>query len=244
MNVRAEKPVSELVESLPRAATVFEVVQINTCCKRDRTLAEGCSAAGIDLDELLALLDEVPLGSRMDRPAFPPSAPLLDVTAFITDYYHRRARKYLVDLTLAVRSLCGGHGQTAPELWALRKAIEELARDLVPHMYREERYLFPYMHALDGGRMEREIVVPLFGTVEYPLQFIRHDHAHDLEGIARIRALTSAVAPAGEPCGQSGALYAALLQFASELEEHIELENDVLFPRAIEAEKRIFDRTK
>ena len=240
----AATTVGDLVRTLPGASDVFDVVQITTCCRRDRTLADACKAAGIDAGEVLALLNGVPIGSQMPAPLFAADTPLTEITKRISDDYHRRARSFLVTLTRAVRALCGGHGEAAPELWQLRTVIGELAHELVPHMYREERYLFPYINAFDGGRMERDIVVPLFGTVEYPLQFVRHDHNHDVEAIKKIREVTKDFTPSVDSCPEFRTLYSTLRDFTSELQDHIDLENEILFPRAVQAEKTIFERSK
>ena len=105
----------------------------------------------------------------------------------------------LVNLTLLAGEAASAHGE---KMWDVEDLIATMARDLVPHMRREEQYLFPYI-----GTLEREmgpdetIVVPLFGTIEYPLQSIRHgvdegvpqqatDHLHAVspKGVASDRA--------------------------------------------------------
>jgi len=181
-----------VIEHVPAAETVFEIVRIDSCCRRDRTLAEASVAAGIDVDEVISLLREMSLDSTTHPTALRADAALPDVTAQIRDQYHRRARAFLVMLTRSVRALAGSHGHTFPELATVQSSIEQLARDLVPHMSREEKYLFPYIDSLAGGHADREIVVPLFGRVEYPLEFVKHDHADDMQLIATLRDTTGA----------------------------------------------------
>ncbi len=242
MKIAAGMTVGELIENVPAAEAVFEIVRIDSCCRRERTLADAGAAAGIDVDEVISLMHELPLDSSVHPVTLPLNAGLGDITAQIKDQYHRRARAFLVMLTRSVRALSGSHGHAFREIWQVRTQIERLARDLVPHMSLEEKYLFPYIDSLAGGRADREIVVPLTGKVEYPLQFVKHDHDDDMQMIATLRELTHNFTPPDRACAGFSAFYNVLREFAAEIEEHIALENDVLFPRAIDAEKQIFQR--
>ena len=199
--------VGELVDQVPAAATVFEILRIDTCDKRERSLADASAAAGMDVDEIISLMLEKPMDMSMHPEAPAKTARLGDVTSLIRDQYHRRARAFLVLLTRAVRTLSGSHGQGFPILWQVRTFVETIARDLVPHMAVEEKYLFPYIESLAGERVNREIVVPLTGKVEYPLQFVRHDHTHDLETIAALRKLSDDFAVPLGACAAFGAFY-------------------------------------
>lgn len=243
MEISPQTSVGELVQTVPGAELVFEVVGIDSCCKPERSLADACTAAGLEVNEVMTLLSGMP-----QQPWAPPpvpataQAPLAQVTSGIRDHYHRRARRALVVLIRLARRLCGSHGQTFKEIWTVRDEIEELARELVPHMQNEERYLFPYIAGMDGGVLETETVIPLFGKVEHPLRQLKHDHSDDLAAIAKLREVTRNFTPPDRSCSGFRDLYTALAHFAAELQEHIDLENDTLFPRAVERETELFQK--
>ena len=244
MRIGPDSRVGDVADGLPGAEMVFEVVGVDYCCRRDRRLDEASTAAGIDLEELVALLRDVPQEAAIAPLTPGPRASLSEITKEIRNQYHRRARRSLVSLTRMVRMLTTSHAGTQPELHSVREQIEHLTHDLVPHMMREERYLFPYIAAMDGGRLESETVVPLFGRVEHPLQHLRHDHADDLQVISRLRDLTRNFTPPDSACSGVRKLYSTLGHFALELQEHIDLENNVLFPRAVEVESRLFQKAR
>lgn len=243
MKIAAGMTVGDLIRDVPGAETVFEIVRIDSCCRRDRSLADASAAAGIDVDEVITLMRELALDASAHPATLSPDTPLNEITVQIRDQYHRRARAFLVLLTRSARTLSGSHGQAFPEIWHVRTQIERLARQLVPHMSMEEKYLFPYIESLAGGHADREIVVPLTGKVEYPLQFVKHEHEHDIQMVSGLRVSTHDFTPPERSCGGFSAFYGMLREFAAEIEEHIALENDVLFPRAIDAEKQIFERS-
>jgi regulator of cell morphogenesis and NO signaling len=234
VKVTGESRLGEIVEQVPRAGLVFEVLGINFCCNDQRTLASAATSAGCDPTEVIGLLDR---GQLPPQPRLKNDASMTEMTAFIVEVHHRRARRMLIDLRELTGRVISGHATKHPQLFAIRNAVEDIARKLVPHMVTEERYLFPYINTIDKKVPDVSMVVPLFGTVEYPLQSLRHDHGEDLTLINRIREITNNFSPPADACGNFRVLYKMLSEFTGELHEHIELENDTLFPRAIAAEK-------
>jgi regulator of cell morphogenesis and NO signaling len=239
MTVTGNTSVEELLATLPAATSVFEILGIDSCCRQDRSLLNACAAAGVDAGEIIDLLQGGPVITPLPLLPQRADAPLSELTDGIVKHHHRRARKRLVDLIQTVRILWSAHTGRFPEIRMVREQLEKLARDLIPHMVKEERYLFPYIDSLiEGASPNTEVVVPLFGTIQFPLQSIRHDHSEDLQTISALRQATrNFVAPEGA-CPRFRSFYAQLSDFTMELQQHIHLENDVLFPRALEMEQR------
>jgi|SRR5581483_19262 len=236
--------VGEIADTVPFAARVFEIAGVDYCCHRDRSLRDAATMAKIDVEELLTLL-------RRDKPM--PALPQLDakratlteLTRFVAGQFHPRARRMLVDLTLVASRAASAHTSRSDDIWALQDHITRLAHELVPHMRREEQYLFPYIESFvrEMGPDET-IVVPLFGTVTYPLQNIHHDHAQDLALVAGVRDMTHNFEPPARACETVRTLYKLFEQFESDLKQHVALENDVLFVRAVDEERRATERAR
>lgn len=238
MEIEVDRPVGEIADAVPHAARVFEILGINYCDRRERTLRDAAAAARVDLEELQQLLlrrTPPPRGMTLHNAA---QTPLRAVTRHIVEHHHRRARRTLVDLSLLAGQVASAHA-AMPAMLALHDAITRLARTLIPHMRNEEQYVFPYIDSIEREiGPDETIMVPLFGTIEYPLQAIRHDHSEDLAVVAGLREAAHNFSPPHGACDNVRALYRMLEEFEVELHEHVLLENDVLFPRAVEAEKR------
>ena len=235
MHIGGESHVGEIVDQVPRAALVFEILGIDFCTNEQRTLSTAAAAAGCDLDEVIGLLNRRPMPAR---PAASKSDAFADMTAYIVQVHHRRARQMVIDLIELNGRVAAGHAAKHPELWQIKNSLEDIARKLVPHMVTEERYLFPYISSMDQKVPDVSTIVPLFGTVQYPLQSLRHEHGEDLTLIDRIRDITNRFTPPSDACPRYRIFYNMLAEFTTELREHIALENDVLFPRAVEAERK------
>ena len=128
------------------------------------------------------------------------------------------------------------HGAGHPEVVSARTLFHRLCDDLKPHMYKEEAVLFPHIKALEQA-VNRKTAMPFapFGTVNNPVRMMmsEHDTAGDI--LRELRAATTDYAVPDDACMSYRALYEALEGFERDLHQHIHLENNVLFPRAVEA---------
>ena len=238
MKIAAESQLGEIVDQCPRGALVFEVLGIDFCTNDQRALSAAANAASCDLDEVMGLLNRRPMPARPASKTNWGDAPFEEMTVYIVQVHHRRARQMLIDLLELNGRIAAGHAAKHPELWQIKNSLEDIARKLVPHMVTEERYLFPYIASMDQKVPDVSMIVPLFGTVQYPLQSLRHEHGEDLALIDRIRDITSRFTPPPDvSCSRYRIFYNMLSEFTAELREHIELENHELFPRAVEAER-------
>lgn len=238
-DLTAQTTVAEAIAHSPRALRVFDVLGIDYCCHADRSLSDAAAAAGLEVEELRDLIthriDEQPAAT-----ADWTSAPLRQLTWHIIDQHHRRTRRLIVDLVESAAQAVSGHAEGHPFLWKLRDAIDRLIRDLVPHMAKEEKYLFPYIDSMQQSVAPDEtILIPLCGTVDHPLQSIRHDHSRDLETMEELRNLIPELLRTSLSCQRCQLLAAMLQMLDADLNEHVRLENDILFPRAVELERKL-----
>jgi len=242
IGVSLDDRVGEVADTVAHAARVFEIVGIDFCDKRDRSVRDAAKTASIDAAELLQLMDPTSAVAPARPMENAKDAPLSQLTKHIVTNFHRRARGMLVRMTILAGSAASSHPDK--KLWPLVDLIAKVTRDLVPHMRREEQYLFPYIDSFEREMGPDEtIVVPLFGSVEYPMQRIRHDHSEDLASLAAIREATSNFTPPKGACDHVAQLFKMLQEFDTDLQQHIRLEDETLFPRAIEAERSAAKRT-
>lgn len=109
---------------------------------------------------------------------------------------------------------------------------------MIMHMQKEEQVLFPYIDALERAVSRHEAVEPpFFQTVRNPIHTMMKEHDAAGELVKQIRRLTSEYTAPADACTSFKASYEALREFESDLHEHVHLENNVLFPRAVELER-------
>ena len=134
--------------------------------------------------------------------------------------------------------VCSRHGENHPELFEARMTFYQLKQDLIPHMLKEEQVLFPYITRMEeAGREGRAIPQSFFGTLRNPVRIMmtEHDTAGDL--LRQLRGVTKGYTTPPYGCVSYQTLCQALAAFESHMHHHIHLENNILFPRAVEMEK-------
>jgi regulator of cell morphogenesis and NO signaling len=107
------------------------------------------------------------------------------------------------------------------------------------HLLKEEQVLFPCIrgieaHAREGGPEPVTECV----TVRNPIRQMKLEHTNAGQALDRMRGLASGYRPPEDACESFRALYEGLQALEADLHEHIHLENNILFPRAIELEAR------
>lgn len=233
------KTVREFAVELPGATRVFEQLGIDYCCGGGRSLAEACAVAGIEIERTLTALAEAgqQTGATVAAAQFQ-TGTLKELIAHILETHHVFTRQEIARLDALLAKVCGVHGANHPELLRVQALFQELARDLTPHMLKEEQILFPYIlrleEAANGGQPAPR---PPFGTVRNPVRMMMLEHDTAGELLRRIRRTSRDFNAPPDACISYQTLYGALAAFEADLHQHIHLENNLLFPRAVELEE-------
>jgi regulator of cell morphogenesis and NO signaling len=238
MNIITDKTVREYALEMPHALRVFEKLKIDYCCGGGRPIGDACAVAGVGVEELASLLEQAnrePVASA--PPAVAQSCSLSALIDYIIDKHHTFTREEMERIGALLEKVCSKHGASHPEVVIARTLFHKLCDDLKPHMYKEEAVLFPYIKALEQA-ISRKTAMPFapFGTVNNPVRMMmsEHDTAGDI--LRELRAATGDYAAPEDACMSYRALYDALEGFERDLHQHIHLENNLLFPRAVEME--------
>jgi regulator of cell morphogenesis and NO signaling len=137
------------------------------------------------------------------------------------------------------------HGQNHAELEQIQSSFQALAEELTLHLMKEERILFPYIEQLEisvscGSRLAS----PMFGTVQNPVRMMVMEHDSAGELLHRMRELANGYAVPPDACVSFKGLYQSLQEFEADLHQHIHLENNILFPRAVNLEMQCASRSR
>jgi regulator of cell morphogenesis and NO signaling len=160
---------------------------------------------------------------------------LTQLITHIVDTHHVFTKSEMSRLRALVTKVIGAHGANHPELLTVGELFQRLCADLEPHMFKEEQVLFPYIIRME--KAETVLLAP-FGTVKNPIRMMmmEHDTAGDI--LRKLRAVTSDYRVPSDGCISYQTLYQALQGLEKDLHQHIHLENNVLFPKAVELESR------
>ena len=131
------------------------------------------------------------------------------------------------------------HGEAHPELHELHVLFVESLQELEMHLQKEENVLFPYLLELfDASEQGRYIEQMHCGTVANPIRVMRMEHEGEGNRYHRIAELTNGFTAPADGCNSYRLLMQELEDFVRHLYEHIHLENNLIFPMAVELEEK------
>jgi regulator of cell morphogenesis and NO signaling len=129
------------------------------------------------------------------------------------------------------------HGENHPETVEINKLFHEVAIELSAHMQKEEMILFPFIKTMSKAKKEgTPMPAPPFGTVNNPIRMMEAEHENAGDIFKQIDKLSNNYTPPLAACNTYRVLYAKLQEFENDLHKHIHLENNILFPKAIQLE--------
>jgi regulator of cell morphogenesis and NO signaling len=239
MTLTTARTVREIAVENPIATRVFEKLGIDYCCGGNQPLAEACQRAGVSLDEVEGSLEiEEKTAQTSQQCREWQSEPLSELISHIKNTHHKYTREETARLTALLQKVCSAHGKNHPELLEIQSIFSGLAHELATHLMKEEMVLFPYIERMEEAVIQKEPLLPApFGSVGNPVAMMEHEHDSAGNALRSVRKASGDFTPPADACMSYQTLYKALAAFEADLHQHIHLENNILFPRAIAMEK-------
>lgn len=236
MNNYETMTVGEIVTQKFASAAVFEKYRIDFCCGGNIKLADAVQQQGIPLAQIVAELNAVSDDKGAQHFNFNDwSLELL--SDYVLKYHHPRIREQGPIIKRNLDKVVTVHGKNHPALLEVKMLFDEALVDLESHLMKEENILFPYIYGLVTGGASDENTAPCFGTVQNPVRMMMHEHDQEGERFRKIEQLTDGYAPPEDACNTYRFALTGLKAFQDHLHEHIHIENNIIFPRAIVLEK-------
>jgi regulator of cell morphogenesis and NO signaling len=230
--------ISQMVRKDYRMADVFKKWGINYCCGGNLPLEKVCALQNIDRAALDADLQQATQTLSLPSSTAFDQWPLTFLTDYIIHVHHGYIKNVLPALKAFLSSYVPGHLKQFPHLAEVQEAFLNLATELEEHTEREEESIFPYVKQIINTYNRKEVYGNLFvRTMSRPLAgIIQNEHSRIVFQVKFLRELTHNYTFAPGACTNYQVLYNKLKEFDADLVQHKHLENNFLFPRAIEME--------
>ncbi|MFB3825562.1 MAG: iron-sulfur cluster repair di-iron protein [Bryobacteraceae bacterium] len=237
-NLTATQTVGEIAAQYPATVRVFQKHQIDFCCGGKLPLKDACEKQGIVVDGLLAELGDAlapAAGNAVDWNA----APLTGLIAHILSTHHEYLKAELPRLTEMVNKVMNVHGERHPEVIQAGAVFFALRDELGSHMMKEEMVLFPLIERLENAARSGVAALPSHcGSVQNPIRVMVYEHDNAGAALEQMRSLSGNYTAPQDACNTFRAMYHGLEELEADLHQHIHLENNILFPRAVALEQR------
>jgi regulator of cell morphogenesis and NO signaling len=231
------RTVQDFAVTIPNAVKVFENYGIDYCCNAKESLAKACDNVGVNLLEVCNALEK---NNVFEAKQFIDwdQKKLSELIDYILNKHHIFTKTELKRLSNLLSKVSDVHEENHPELIKIKALFSLLFQDLADHLMKEEQILFPYIICLEEAVSQREpIPYSCFGSVKNPVQMMMYEHDQAGDLLKELHRLTSNYTTPADGCASYSALFSGLKELESDLHQHIHLENNILFPKAVELER-------
>lgn len=232
----ATQTVRDIALENPASIRVFEQFGIDYCCGGRIPLDEACANKNLAITEVVAALEKAS-AEQVPQAGKWASASLNNLAKYIVNTHHAYVNRELPRLAEFAKKVVNRHGDSRPELPLIQAKVAELAEEMTQHQAKEELILFPHISRLEKAIHEdKPKPQGCFGTVANPIAMMTREHDSAGALMAEIRKLSEDFTPPAGACPTYHGFYTGLREFEQDLHQHIHLENNILFPRAIALE--------
>ncbi|MBE2218108.1 MAG: iron-sulfur cluster repair di-iron protein [Ignavibacteria bacterium] len=238
MLVQKENKIGETVAKNFRASKVFESYGLDFCCGGKKSIEAACSEKKIDTGKVLADLamiqdiNDINAHYQNWEPDF--------LVEYIINNHHTYVTNSISTIEHHLQKVVNAHGERHPETAQVQVCFTDLKNELLDHMAKEEKMLFPYIKKMCFAlKNTLEIPAAPFGTVENPIKMMEAEHDNAGIVMKEISTLTDSYTPPADACATFRVLYNELQEFENDLHMHVHLENNILFPKALLLEKKM-----
>lgn len=236
----SQKTVAQIVRDDFRTADVFKKQGINYCCGGMVPLEEACLQKGVDLSAIIKELEQasqtVSLANNLQYNAWSIGF-LID---YIINVHHAYLKEALPLIGAGLSSFVLSHKKQQPHLQTILSSFENLSLLILTNTRHEEDIIFPYIRQLENTHRGKETYGSLFvKTLRKPLRNISDEHKKISDLLMEIRSLTNHYIFPDSACTNHRVLFQKLQELDNDLMQHKHLENNILFPKAIELEAEL-----
>jgi regulator of cell morphogenesis and NO signaling len=239
MKISPDTSIGDVVRLNFKTASVFQENNIDFCCGGEKTISEACKNEGMDPDQLIVRLETIAAQNDPDS-QYINDLSLEELSAHIIKRHHNYVRESIPTLKKNLEKICQVHGDHHPELFEINPLFTDSSGNLIMHMQKEELMLFPFIRRLElSSKNGTPLPSSPFGPVSNPISMMIAEHQQEGDRFDRISILTENYNVPEDACITYELTLKQLLDFENDLHRHIHLENNILFPKAIELGKKL-----
>jgi regulator of cell morphogenesis and NO signaling len=230
----ADRTVGEIVADDYRTAAVFERHGIDFCCGGRTPLTAACQEKGID-PAALAREIETARSTPVDRSQNFTAWTLSFLADYIVNAHHTYLKENTPKIAAYARKIAQVHGPNHPEVVEIAGILDRVAAALTAHLREEEEVFFPAIKRVETSQQAgRPADANDLQTLQRSLQTLSREHEEIGDATHRIRHLAQGYAVPPDVCNTFSVTYHKLKEFEDDLHKHVHLENNILFPKALQ----------
>jgi len=230
---------AQIVNSNHKAASVFEKYRLDFCCKGKRSLEQACTEQQLAIHQVTRELENIFSDDTDTATIDFEKMNLTQLCDYILQTHHAYVKNELPQIYAYLQKVSSKHGDRHPELYKIFQTFAAVKEEMEGHMKKEELVLFPRIKELqklaDNENARRQLSV---NYLQFPITVMEQEHDHAGNLLNDIRIFSNDYTPPQDACTTYRLCFASLKAFELDLHEHVHLENNILFPKAIKIFKK------
>ena len=235
MEISPDLTLGDLASEMEAVIPYFEEWKLDYTLEGDRTLREACEDMGIPLAETLKILRSIQMASALDHHW--QDRPLAELVAYLLQRHHPYTRLQMGKVEVLLQETIQVYGLQQPALLVLKELFLEMASEIRGHMAKEEEIVFPYLIQREEAEKKHESLPDPFLQIPFfrePIRILQWEHRMTGEEWAQVHLLTDGYRLPENAHDSLQFLYWALKELKEDIHQHVHLENNILFHRAVE----------
>lgn len=228
------RTLAQIVNKNHLAASVFEKYHLDFCCKGKRTLQQACAESDLKVEGVIAELEtEFNSNSSSGTINFD-DLTLTRLADYIVTTHHSFVIKESPQILAYLEKVASKHGDRHPEMLKVVELFAAVKEEMDQHMQKEELILFPRIKEIEKQVAEGREIQINHTYLQAPINMMEQEHDQAGALMSEINKLTDNYVPPADACTTYRLSFAAMKAFEMNLHQHVHLENNILFPKAIQ----------
>ena len=228
------KSLAQIVNNDHKAASVFEKYHLDFCCKGKRTLQQACAESNLNPENVITELESGSNGNQGAVTINYDKLTLAQLTEYIINTHHSYVKKELPQVLAYLQKVVFKHGDRHPEMHKVLELFSAVKEEMEQHMQKEELILFPRIKEMENLVAEGKAIRLNSTYLLAPINMMEQEHDHAGILLSEISHLTNNYDLPADACTTYRLSFAALKAFETDLHQHVHLENNILFPKAMQ----------
>jgi regulator of cell morphogenesis and NO signaling len=240
MNELGNKTLAQIVTGNHKAAGLFEKYHLDFCCKGKRSLQQACVEQNLSMEQVLTDLSALNSNRKNTSNQYFDKITLTELADYIVSTHHEYVKSEMPKISVYLHKVASKHGHHHPELLKISELFADIQEEMITHMQKEELILFPRIKELERIVMQQPGQLKLNESyLMAPITIMQQEHDHAGNILEKIRLLSNNFTPPNDACTTYRLGFTSLHAFETDLHQHVHLENNILFPRAINLFKEL-----
>lgn len=231
---KTSKTIGDIVAEDYRTASVFEKYGIDFCCGGGVPLTTACQTNNLDCQAVQQEINEAK-SEPLDRSQNYATWELSFLADFIVNTHHGYLNEEMAPIAAYAHKISDVHGGKHPEVIKIATIFDKIVSDMKGHLIEEEEVLFPAIKRAEAvkkkgaspAKEDKE-------TIRSSLEKLQREHEEIGDAVHEIRHLANNYAIPEDVCNSFVVTYKKLKEFEDDLHRHVHLENNILFPKAMQ----------